>query len=82
MFAKINPTEESQIAGLYLGWVVPENGQWQPLLKTVKTRSEYHSSHTRAYQRLALQYQGIAHLRSANIQWRINHPDYPRYSYN
>ncbi len=64
MFAKINQNEESQIAGLYLGWVVPDDGQWQPLMKTVKTNSEYHSIHTRAYQRLALQYKGMAYLLS------------------
>jgi hypothetical protein len=64
MFAKINQNEESQIAGLYLGWVTPEDGQWQPLMKTVKISGEYHSSHTCAYQRLAPQYQGMAYLLS------------------
>jgi hypothetical protein len=51
MFAKIDPREESNIAGLYLGWVVPVERQWQPLMKTCKTIDGYYSSHTRAYQR-------------------------------
>jgi hypothetical protein len=64
MFAKIDPREESKIAGLYLGWVVPAEGQWRPLMKTCKTINGYHSSHTRAYQRLASHYKGMAYLLS------------------
>jgi hypothetical protein len=64
MFAKIDPKEESKIAGLYLGWVVPADGQWQPLMKTCKTIQGYCASHTRAYQRLASQYKGMAYLLS------------------
>jgi hypothetical protein len=64
MFAKIDPREECKIAGLYLGWVVPAEGQWQPLLKTCKTINGYRSSHTRAYQRLASHYKGMAYLLS------------------
>jgi hypothetical protein len=64
MFAKNNRNEESQISGLYLGWVTPEDGQWQPLLKTVKISSGFQSGHTRAFQRLAPQYQGMAYLLS------------------
>jgi hypothetical protein len=64
MLAKIDQREESRIAGLYLGWVVPAEGQWQPLMKTVKTIKGYHSTHTRAYQRLALEYKGMAYLLS------------------
>jgi hypothetical protein len=64
MFAKIDPREESKIAGLCLGWVVPAEGQWRPLMKTCRTINGYHSSHTRAYQRLASHYRGMAYLLS------------------
>jgi hypothetical protein len=64
MFTKIEQREESKIAGLYLGWVVPADGQWQPLMKTCKTIQGYCSSHTRAYQRLASQYKGMAYVLS------------------
>ncbi len=64
MFPKIHENEESQITGLYLGWVTPEDGQWLPLVKTVKTSAGYHSTYTRAYQQLVTKYHGMAYLLS------------------
>jgi hypothetical protein len=49
----INRIEESEIIGLHLGWIVPEDGRWQALMKLTKSACGYESSHTRAYQRLA-----------------------------
>ena len=54
--------KESKIIGLYLGWVVPEDGQWQPLMKLTKSERGYEASHTRAYQRLAQKYRGMAEM--------------------
>jgi hypothetical protein len=53
---------ESRIVGLYLGWVVPEDGQWQPLMQLTKSDRGYESSHTRAYQQLAQKYRGMAEI--------------------
>jgi hypothetical protein len=58
----IDRIEESEIIGLYLGWVVPEDGRWQPLMKLTKSDRGYESSHTRAYQRLAHKYRGMAEV--------------------
>jgi hypothetical protein len=54
--------KESKIIGLYLGWVVPEDGQWQPLMKLTESERGYEASHTRAYQRLAQKYRGMAEM--------------------
>jgi hypothetical protein len=59
---KINVIEESKIVGLYLGWVVPEDGQWQPLMKLIQSDRGYEASHTREYQRLAQKYRGMAEM--------------------
>jgi hypothetical protein len=53
---------ESRIVGLYLGWVVPEDGQWQPLMQLTKSDRGYKSSHTCAYQQLAQKYRGMAEI--------------------
>jgi hypothetical protein len=58
----VDRIEESKISGLYLGWVVPEDGQWQPLMKLTKSDRGYKASHTRAYQRLAQKYRGMAEM--------------------
>jgi hypothetical protein len=58
----VDRIEESKISGLYLGWVVPEDGQWQPLMKLTKSDRGYEASHTRAYQRLAQKYRGMAEM--------------------
>jgi hypothetical protein len=58
----VDRIEESTIIGLYLGWVVPEDGQWQPLMKLTKSDRGYEASHTRAYQRLAQKYRGMAEM--------------------
>lgn len=49
----IDRIEESEIIGLYLGWLVPKDGRWQALMKLTKSVCGCESSHTRAYQRLA-----------------------------
>ena len=54
--------KESKIIGLYLGWVVPEDGQWQPLMRLAKSDRGYEASHTVAYQRLAHKYRGMAEM--------------------
>jgi hypothetical protein len=54
--------EKSKIVGLYLGWVVPEDEQWQPLMRLAKSDRGYEASHTCAYQRLAKKYQGMAEM--------------------
>jgi hypothetical protein len=59
---KHSDIEESKISGLYLGWVVPEDGQWQPLMKLTKSDRGYEASHTRTYQRLAQKYRGMAEM--------------------
>jgi hypothetical protein len=58
----VDRIEESKIIGLYLGWVVPEDGQWQPLMRLTKSDRGYEASHTRAYQRLAQKYRGMAEM--------------------
>ena len=58
----VDRIEESKVMGLYLGWVVPEDGQWQPLMKLTKSDRGYEASHTRAYQRLAQKYRGMAEM--------------------
>ena len=60
--ADVDRIEESKVMGLYLGWVVPEDGQWQPLMKLTKSDRGYEASHTRAYQRLAQKYRGMAEM--------------------
>jgi hypothetical protein len=61
-YSGVTQIEESKIVGLYLGWVVPEDGQWQPLMKLSKSDRGYESSHTRAYQQLAPKYRGMAEM--------------------
>ena len=58
----IAQSKESKIIGLYLGWVVPEDGQWQPLMKLTESERGYEAIHTRAYQRLAQKYRGMAEM--------------------
>ena len=58
----VTQIEESKIVGLYLGWVVPENGQWQPLMKLTKSNCGYEASHTRVYQELSSKYRGMAEV--------------------